>query len=121
MSNIEKYLKLASDCNSPYGNGLTYKNDDAFAHHNDEICYISENALDDLEEMFENGYDLTDAQLIEQGYAESYNSIIKQVVDADLDEKTDNAVHDIAEYIYQNADWAYISTYILEFDEISFF
>ena len=119
MSNIEKYFKLASDCNSPYGNGLTYKNDDAFAHHNDEICYISENALDDLEEMIENDFDLNDEELIKQGYAESYNSIIKQVIDAEL-EYGDMTPHDIAEFLYQNADWAYISTYILEFDEINF-
>lgn len=118
MNNIEMYLKLATWYSSPYINGLAYKNDDAFAHHHDEVCYISENAFEDLEEMFENGADLTDAELIEQGYAESYNSIIKKVIDAELE--SNMTPHDIAEYIYKNADCAYISTYICEFNEICF-
>lgn len=111
--NIEKYLKWASENNSPYGNGVTYKNDDAFKRENDEICYISEDALDDLEDLLDEGKDLTDAELVEQGFAESYNSIIKQVIDAEFQSEA-LTPHDIAEDIYYNADWAYISTYIFE-------
>ena len=113
VTNIEKYLKWASENNSPYGNGVTYKNDDAFKRENDEICYISEDALDDLEDLLDEGKDLTDVELIEQGFAESYNSIIKKVIDAEFESDT-LTPHDIAEDIYQNADWAYIDTYIIE-------
>ena len=48
--NIEKYLNASSDQFSPYGNGIVYKNDDAFKAENDDICYISEYALEDLED-----------------------------------------------------------------------
>ena len=112
MRNIEKYLNASSDQFSPYGNGVVYKNDDAFKAENDEICYISEGGLDDLEDLFIDGQDLTDNELIEQGYAESYNSIIRQIIDAELESNL--TPHEIAEDLYYNADWAYISTYIME-------
>lgn len=119
--NIEKYLNASSDTFSPYGNGIVYKNDDAFKAENDDICYISEYALDDLNDLLDEGKDLTDAELIEQGYAESYNSIVKQIKQSDIcniNSVCDKTIHEIAEYIYNNADWAYISTYILEYEEI---
>lgn len=108
-TNIEKYLLLASE-NS---NGVTYKNDDAFKRENDDICYISEYALEDLKDLFDEGKDLTDAELIALGYAESYNTIIKQVIYAELESDT-LTPYDIAEDLYYCADWAYISTYINE-------
>lgn len=113
--NIEKYLNASSDQFS------SYKNDDAFKAENDDICYISEYALEDLEDLLDEGKDLTDAELIEQGYAESYNSIVKQIKQSDIcniNSVCDKTIHEIAEYLYQNADWAYISTYILEYQEI---
>lgn len=112
MSNIEKYLSASSNQFSTYGNGVVYKNDDAFKAENDEICYISEGGLDDLEDLFIEGKDLTDNELVEQGLAESYNSIIKQIIDAELESNL--TPHEIAEDLYYNADWAYISTYIME-------
>ena len=66
-----------------------------------------------MEDLLNEGKDLTDAELIEQGFAESYNSIIKQVIDAEF-QSEELTPHDIAEDIYYNADWAYISTYIYE-------
>lgn len=109
MRNIEKYLN-ASDISSPYGNGVVYKNDDAFRAENDDICYISEYGLKDIEDLFIEGKDLTDNELIKQGYADSYNSIIRQIIDAELESNL--TPHEIAEDLYYNADWAYISTYI---------
>lgn len=44
--------------------------------------------------------------------AESYNSIIRQIIDAELESNL--TPHEIAEDLYYNADWAYISTYIME-------
>lgn len=119
--NIEKYLNASSDTFSPYGNGIVYKNDDAFKAENDEICYISEDALNDLEDLLNEDKDLTDAELIEQGYAESYNSIVKQIKQSDIcniNSVCNKTIHEIAEYIYSIADWAYITTYILEYEEI---
>lgn len=116
-TNIEKFLSLANYQYSPYGNGFVYKNDDAFKAENDEICYISEYALYDLEDLLAEGKDLTNTELIEQGYAESYNSIVKQVIDAEF-ESDILTPHDIAVDIYDNADWAYIATYIVEYKEV---
>lgn len=115
MRNIEKYLRASGDQFSPYGNGVIYKNDDAFKAENDEICYISEGGLDDIEDLFIEGKDLTDNELIEQGIAESYSSIIKQIIDAEFE--CNLTPHEIAEYLYYNADWAYISTYIMQIGE----
>jgi hypothetical protein len=62
-----------------------------------------------------------DLALFEQGYAESYNSIVKQIKQSDIcdiNSVCEKTIHEIAEYLYQNADWAYISTYLLEYQEI---
>lgn len=114
-NNIEKYLNASSEQFSPYGNGTTYKNDDAFYAKGNEICYISEDALNDLEDLFNEGKDLTDEQLIEQEYAETYNTIVEQIKSANLGNVN---VEELAEQLYVNADWAYIATYILELGEI---
>lgn len=115
MNNIQHYINLANSNNSPVGNGMTYKDDLAFDNKHG-ICYISEYALLDLIDLNEQGIDLTDEELIEQGYAETYNSIIAQIVDADFD--CPLTADQIAEQIYYNADWAYISTYICEFNDV---
>lgn len=112
MMNIEKYLKKASEQYSPYGNGFCYKNDGAFKNKSDEICYISEDAFDDLEDFVDAGEDMTDDEMIRRGFAENYTSIIEQVKKI---AKENDDVQEIAEDLYNNADWAYIDTYIMAY------
>lgn len=113
--NIEKYINLASCDNSPYRNGWTYKNEEAFYSKSEDICYIGEYDLEDLEKMLAKGMDLTDEELIEKEYADNYNSIVRKIVETRFDCKM--SAEEIAMHIFQKAGWACISTYILEFEE----
>ena len=48
-------------------NGVIYKNEEIFENNHDEICYISEYGLEELEELIKEGKNLTEIEIIEKG------------------------------------------------------
>jgi hypothetical protein len=105
-------------------NGEVYKNTEAFARKNDEVCYISEGGLQELREY---DHELTDKEIIEKGIGECYNSILqscREYIDevreamvwhgATEEEANKMTSEELANDIFQSADWAYISTYLEE-------
>jgi len=105
-------------------NGLIFKDCDAFERKGDEVCYMSEYQLEKLSEA---DYELTDTEIIEGDYGESYNSILS-LCKARIDEVRESMLwhgededfvkkftaEDLAQDIFEWADWASISTYIEE-------
>lgn len=132
---IEKdYGTLILRDNEPYdyegahtGQGFVYKDYEAFKS-SVGICYISEygllelhEKLADLEARYENS-GVTDeeywderAEILEH-CGETRQSIIEQVRDAFGDDYmlTDEQVEYFASDVFQQADWAYIATYLAE-------
>lgn len=99
-------------------NGVVFKDYDAFEREGDEVCYISEYGL---EELYEADHEMTDEEIINQGIGDSYNSIVKKC-EENLDRYNEgldeiDKIHSPitwARSIWEDADWAYISTYIEE-------
>lgn len=109
--NIEKYLNNATQTSE----GVIYKNDAAFRSKKG-ICHIGEFALELMREVFEQGKDLTDDELVEEGFADTYDTIIEEVNEKwdcfEDDVKAECSVEDIAEQAFENALWTCISTEI---------
>lgn len=94
-----------------YGEGFIYKDYDAYEKTDDEVCYISEHAFDDYKDFIP----LADAK--KEG--ETKMSIREQVRDAFTDYLlTDKQVEVIADDVFELAEWAYVSTYIAENEDI---
>ena len=109
--NIDKYLDNTTSTN----NGVVYKNENAFNNHIG-VCYVSEYGLSDLEEYRERGKDLTDDEIVAKGIGSTYDSIIEECKErwGELNE-TQGEVYDLnhyAEFVFDEADWAYVSTII---------
>lgn len=98
-------------------NGWVYKSIEAFERKGDEVCYISEYGLQELEEQ---DHELTDAEVIEKGIGESYNSILKQCQEnfdeiAEANEYDDPiTVEDLVQDVFNTVDWQYVSTLLDE-------
>ena len=112
--NIDKYLGNTT----PTMNGVVYKNENAFNNRRG-VCYVSEYGLAELEEYRERAEDLTDDEIVAKGIGSTYDSIIKECKErwGELNntqgEKCE--VYDLnyyAELVFNEADWAYISTTI---------
>ena len=109
LSNIKKYLDEAIETE----NGTVYKREDYATAGNDEIIYISEYGLNDLEELYENNQDLTDAELVEKQIASTKNSIHQTIKDywtKATDEWIDK--HDLIDDVFQSCTWEYAATMI---------
>lgn len=107
--NIEKYLNNS--------NGYCYKNDDAFLNKCDDICYIGEYDLSELNKLCEEKEDMSDEELIANGYAHNYNSLrneLQEFLNNNLD--CPYPLDVLTEFVYEKAEWASISTYIEELD-----
>ena len=106
-------------------NGVVYKDYEAFKT-GEGICYISEYGLEDLEDKLEEldqrkrfmtaeEY-LAERKKILEECGETRQSIIDQVREACGDDylMTDAQIEYFAEDVFELADWAYISTYLVE-------
>lgn len=104
-------------------NGEVYKNEKAFEEKTDQVCYISEYGLRDLEEA---DHEMTDEEIISKGIGESYWSILEQCQEKIEEMKEDaeefeelygelNAEH-LAQMAFEICDWQYVSTYLAEID-----
>lgn len=114
--NIDKYLLNTTQTS----NGVVFKDEEAFKNKKG-ICYIGEYDLLDLMESAEFDSDYTDEELIEEGIGETYDTILAKVK-ARWDEFDDEVKHectaeDVAEMIFNNADWSCVST---EIDQMTY-
>ena len=109
--NIDKYIFNTTQTS----NGVVFKDEDAFKNKKG-ICYISECCLLDLMESAEFDSDLTDEELIEEGIVDTYDTILANVKERwdefDDEIKDECTAEEVAEMIFDNADWACISTEI---------
>lgn len=97
--------------------GYCYKNDDAYLNKTEEICYIGENDLLDLSELCNENDDLTNEELIANGYAHNYNSLRNEIKEFLNDNKDcPYTLNELTDFIYEKAEWASISTYLTELD-----
>ena len=118
-------------------NGEIFKDYEAFRT-GKGVCYVSEYGLEDIEEqltelqaIYENTQPGEEGYMTDEEYrqarekiilsvGETRQSIIDQVREAFGDDylMTDEQVEYFAEDVFQLADWAYISTYLVENFEI---
>jgi len=113
-ANANKYLENTIETE----NGTIYRKDDWENADPDEIIYIGEFGLTELDKMIETGKNPTDAELIEQNIASSKNSIraeIKQYYPEATDEWIDK--HDLIADIMEFASWEYTATVVDQIDE----
>ena len=80
------------------------------------VCYVSEYGLSDLEEYRERGKDLSDDEIVAKGIGSTYDSIIEECEErwGELND-AQGEVYDLdqyAEFVFDKADWAYVSTII---------
>lgn len=113
-------------------NGVIYKNEEVFENSHDEICYIPEYGLEELEELLKEGKNLTEIEIIEKGIGFSHNSLIREIIifyDENCTEeqikqsklKYNNKVIDVKEtgldkIIFEYLDWTYPTTLMSDID-----
>ena len=113
-ANANKYLENTIETE----NGTIYRKEDWENADPDEIIYIGEFGLTELDKLIEEGKNPTDAELIEQNIASSKNSIraeIKQYYPEATDEWIDK--HDLIADIMEFASWEYTATVVDQIDE----
>lgn len=118
LSNIKKYLDGAINTE----NGTVYKHKDYTTAGNDEIVYIDEFSLGELEKMYENNQDLTDKEIIKKSFGDSRNSI-RQTIKDYWPNATDEWIdkHNLIDCIIQACTWespATMADQMGEWDEI---
>lgn len=113
-------------------NGVIYKNEEIFENSYDEICYIPEYGLEELEELIKEGKNLTEIEIIERGIGFSHNSLIREIIifyDENCTEeqikqsklKYNNKVIDVKKskldkVIFEYLDWTYPTTLMSDID-----
>ena len=116
-------------------NGVIYKNEEIFENNHDEICYISEYGLEELDELIKEGKNLNEKEIIEKGIGFSRNSLIRDIIifyDETCTEKQiqegklkyNNKVIDVKEtgldkIVFEYLDWTYPTTLMSDIDFIN--
>jgi len=113
-------------------NGVIYKNEEIFENNHDEICYIPEYGLEELEELIKEGKNLNEIEIIEKGIGFSRNSLIRDIIifydetctEEQIQEgklKYDNKVIDVKKTgldksVFEYLDWTYPTTLMSDID-----
>ena len=113
-------------------NGVIYKNEEIFENNHDEICYIPEYGLEELEELIKEGENLNEKEIIEKGIGFSRNSLIRDIIifydetctEEQIQEgklKYDNKVIDVKKTgldksVFEYLDWTYPTTLMSDID-----
>ena len=110
---MQKYL----DNTTTTENGVIYKNEGWETCDNNEIVYISEYGLDEIEQRRNNGENLTDKQLVDMGIASTKNSI-REEIKMYYPDATDKWIdrHHLVEDIISSCSWECTSTMIDQMD-----
>ena len=116
--NIKKYI----DGQIQTENGNVYKREDYTTAPDNEIVYIGEYDLDELQKLCDDGTDLTDEEIIEKSLGDSRNSI-RQTIKDYWTNATDEWIdkHDLIDDIIQSCTWECTATMIVQmgdWDEI---
>ncbi|MBQ2176939.1 MAG: hypothetical protein II453_18430 [Alphaproteobacteria bacterium] len=109
LDHMRTYLNSTTQTN----NGTIYLKENWQNADPDEIIYIGEYGLDDLERKIEANEVMTDAELVEEGIASTKNSIradIKRYYPEATDEWIDK--HDLIADIIECCSWEYAATMI---------
>ena len=113
-------------------NGVIYKNEEIFENNHDEICYIPEYGLEELEELIKGGKNLNEIEIIESRIGFSRNSLIREIIifydetctEEQIQEnklKYNNKVIDVKKsgldkIIFEYLDWSYPTTLMSDID-----
>ena len=113
-------------------NGVIYKNEEIFENNHDEICYIPEYGLEELEELIKGGKNLNEIEIIESRIGFSRNSLIREIIifydetctEEQIQEsklKYDNKVIDVKKTgldksVFEYLDWSYPTTLMSDID-----
>lgn len=100
--NIQKYL----DNQTETENGYVYKREDYTTATDNEIVYICEYELGELQTFYDDGEDLTDEEMLEQGIGDTKATIRKTIKDYwtnATDEWIDK--HNLIDCIIQACTW----------------
>lgn len=105
--NIQKYLDGAVNTE----NGTVYKREDYTTAKPNEIVYIDEFSLGELQKAYEQGRDLTDKEIIKKDLGESRNSI-REVIHGYWPFATDEWIdkHNLIDCIIQECTWESAAT-----------
>jgi hypothetical protein len=119
MNNIDKYL-----CNVTLtADGVVYKNHKPFAEiGDDEILYMSEHDISSLLDFETLGYDLTDKELADLGFAETKRTITDSLLFEypSLDEETIKGQR-LVELVLDCCTWQSASTAIASLAEDEYY
>ena len=119
MNNIDNYL-----CNvTQTADGVVYKNRKPFAEiGDDEILYMSEYNIIALLDFETLGYDLTDKELADLGFAETKRTITDSLLSEypSLDEETVKEQH-LVELVLDCCTWQSASTAIARLAEDEYY
>lgn len=112
--NIQKYLDGATNTE----NGTVYKREDYTKAKSNEIVYIDEFSLGQLQIMRNQGRDLTDKEIIKKDLGESRNSI-REVIHGNWPYATDEWIdkHNLIDCIIQECTWESAATMAAQMDE----
>lgn len=109
--NIKKYI----DGQIQTENGYVYKREDYTTAPDNEIVYIGEYDLGELQKLCDDGTDLTDEEIIEKSLGDSRNSI-RQTIKDYWTNATDEWIdkHDLIDDIIQSCTWECTATMIVQ-------
>ena len=107
--NIKKYL----DNQTETENGYVYKREDYDTAPENEIVYIGEYDLGELQTLCDDGKDLTDEEMLEQGIGDT-KATIRQTIKDYWTNATDEWIdkHDLIDDIIQSCTWECPATMI---------
>lgn len=109
INNMQFYLDNAEQTE----NGCVYKNRNYDTAGDDEIVYISEDGLNQLQIRFDEGKSLSDSELVKMHIASTKNSI-RQTIKDYWTKATDEWIdkHELIADVIQSCTWEYAATMI---------
>lgn len=110
--NIDKYLN-----NTTSGQECQiYKVDNFTERGSNEIIYIGDYGLQELQEYKDSCLDLSDEEIVQLGIGSTKNSIMDEIVSYTDVTHEQIEKFGFVELIFTECDWCYTSTEILQFD-----
>ena len=110
--NIDKFLDNRVDT----ANGYCYKNEDAFEHDLNAICYIGEHDCYELEDARDASSDFSDEELKEHDVAYSRTTLRQVIADFYEISVDDVIANNMDAKVFGAIDWQCPETYLNEVD-----
>jgi hypothetical protein len=111
--NIDKYLNNTRQT----ADGIVYKDEDAFNNNPKAICYISEYGLEDLMDCKEDGEDLTDKEIVEQGIGVTREVIRDEIVNSLAENNVKTTTEEveskgIVKFVFGELNWSCLNSFL---------